>query len=152
MKGLVVDASVLVKVVVPETDSDEADELVRLRRSQLLRVVVPELILTECGNVLWKYCRRNLMTAEEASEAMSRLLAVPLTLVSHRDLVGPALDLATSHGRTVYDCTYLALADREGLPLLTADERLFNALDAEGFRMHLLSDWEPESLLQDHPF
>jgi len=38
------------------------------------------------------------------------------------------LDFALRFGVPVYDSIYLVLAQREGCPLLTADERLFQAV------------------------
>ena len=149
MSELVIDASVLVKAVVPESDSDRVDEVIRMCERKLLSIGAPELVLAESGNVLWKYFRRGLLTKDEVAEAMTRLLALPLTLVGHERLVTAAVDLATSHERSVYDCLYLALAQVNSLPFVTADERLFNALSQEGYRMHLLRDWEPESLLHE---
>jgi predicted nucleic acid-binding protein len=54
----------------------------------------------------------------------------PITrLVPTAPLRARALDLALRRDHPVYDCLYVALAQREGLPLLTADRRL-----AERFR------------------
>lgn len=42
-------------------------------------------------------------------------------------LIAPAVRLMLSLQHPVYDCLYLALAEREGMPLVTADERQFAA-------------------------
>ena len=52
------------------------------------------------------------------------------------DLVPHALRLAVTHRRTVYDSVYVALALRAKANLITADERLANALAA-----HLPVKW-----------
>lgn len=44
-------------------------------------------------------------------------------------LVENALRIANAEGRTVYDSLYLALAVSAKRPLVTADEKLFNALN-----------------------
>jgi len=41
-----------------------------------------------------------------------------------------AFQIATDHGRTVYDSLYVALAVQAKTHLITADERLANALAA----------------------
>lgn len=38
------------------------------------------------------------------------------------------MDIAMDTERSVYDCLYLALAEREGCRFVTADRRLFNAV------------------------
>ena len=41
---------------------------------------------------------------------------------------GESLPLARRFARSAYDAAYLALADRQGESLITADERLYNAV------------------------
>jgi predicted nucleic acid-binding protein len=45
-------------------------------------------------------------------------------------LLENAFQIATAYGRTVYDCLYVALAVQTNAQLITADERLANALAA----------------------
>ena len=52
------------------------------------------------------------------------------------DFLGEALQIALVHGRTFYDSLYVALAARTKTNLITADERLANALAA-----HLPVKW-----------
>jgi predicted nucleic acid-binding protein len=47
-----------------------------------------------------------------------------------RDLVEHAFDIAIKFNRTVYDSIYIAVATRHGAQLITADERLANAVAA----------------------
>jgi len=44
------------------------------------------------------------------------------------DLVPEALEIAAAYGRTVYDSLYIALAQQKQTNLITADEKLANAL------------------------
>jgi predicted nucleic acid-binding protein len=48
--------------------------------------------------------------------------------VPSRELAGDALAIALSTGRTVYDAMYVALAVQRDTSVITADERLVNAL------------------------
>jgi predicted nucleic acid-binding protein len=48
------------------------------------------------------------------------------------DLADDALDLALAHGLSAYDACYVALARREAVPLVTADERLVRILKTGG--------------------
>ena len=115
---LVVDASIALKWVVSEVGS--ADAAVLRLADQLL---APELIVTECGNALWKKTQRNEMSPDEARLAARAMGDVQLELRPMRNLVAAAVDLALALDHPAYDCFYLALAAREACPLVTADER-----------------------------
>jgi predicted nucleic acid-binding protein len=54
--------------------------------------------------------------------------AVRLTVFEDRSLLWEAMAIALRRGCSVYDCLYLALADRIDGRLVTADRRLVNAL------------------------
>ena len=125
MSSFVVDASVAVKWVVAERDSEAA---VRLAEHDLL---APELLIVEAGNALWSKGRRGELSDVEAADRLEALLVMPVLLVPSPGLAARALDLALGIGLTVYDALYLALAQARGVPLVTADRRLL-ALAREG--------------------
>jgi predicted nucleic acid-binding protein len=52
-------------------------------------------------------------------------------------LVVPAFDLADRSNRTVYDCLYLALAVQLGGVMVTADDKLANALAGTPWAAHI---------------
>ncbi len=60
MKSLVVDASVVVKWVVEEEDTDIALSLFRFR------LLAPDLLMLECSNVLWSRQRRREISPAQA--------------------------------------------------------------------------------------
>lgn len=43
-------------------------------------------------------------------------------------MLASALEIALAHRRSIYDAIYVALALRENCEMVTADERLYNAL------------------------
>jgi predicted nucleic acid-binding protein len=129
----VVDASVAVKWVLDEAHSTEA------RRLLLPEYVLmaPELLPTEVGNVLWKRVRRSDFDKDHALVLLDAVLARRMSLVPSSLLIEDALSLAIETGRTVYDSLYLALAIQSGLPLVTADLRFFNGLNASHYSQHM---------------
>jgi predicted nucleic acid-binding protein len=121
---LIVDASVALKWVVEEADSDLAESLLRKN----FEFMAPEFMEVEIANVLWKKHRRGDLSVEEVTAAQAIGHQFPGILEPVAPIVDGALALALEHGRTVYDCLYVALALREGCQFVTADERLYDAL------------------------
>lgn len=124
MTAIVVDASVVVKWLVPEVHSDAAVSVLAADSE----LQAPELLLAEVGNILWKKHRAKELSGEEADLALLALAAAPVTLHPHKPLLAAAFQIARAHDRTVYDSLYLALARSLDGTFLTADERLVNAL------------------------
>lgn len=122
MTPLVIDASVAVKWVVAEAGTDDA---LALRRT---RLIAPDLLAAECANILWKKARRGEMTADEASLAARLLERADIDLKPMRALLDVATRLAVTLDHPAYDCIYLALAEAEGCPFVTADDRLLRKI------------------------
>lgn len=124
MKTLVVDASVAVKWFLPEEGADRAITLLTGKH----RLIAPDLVWIELASVLWKVARKGALSAEEATAIIADASAFPVELAESLPLLPEAFRIATETDRTVYDCLYLALAAREKCTLITADQRLANAL------------------------
>ena len=122
IRAAVVDASVVVKWVVEEPGSDLA------RTLATAALEAPDLLFTECANILWKKARVGDLDKPEAEARLGALLRAPVRLAPDRDLLKPALRLAVELGHPVCDCLYLALAQVRKLPLVTADTRLVLAV------------------------
>jgi predicted nucleic acid-binding protein len=95
-----------------------------------IRLVAPDLLIPE-GNVLWKR-RREMPVGEMDAIAIALTTACPVSLYSSSVLLEGALSLALAYDRSVYDSLYLAPALSEDCPLVKADERFSNALQASG--------------------
>lgn len=138
-EAFVFDASVLIKVFLPEQDSDLAERLLRDAASTPGSTAAPDLIYPECGNILWKKERQGLLTADRVREIIREITAMPINVWSGLHLLESAAILALTHGITVYDATYLALSDLLDVPLVTADERLVIRAGGPNDRLILLS-------------
>jgi predicted nucleic acid-binding protein len=121
---LVVDASVVLKWWVPEVHSTDALRYLDPSTGR----DAPELLLAELGNILWKKVGRGELTRAEAEQIVGDVLLADMTLHPMGPLAGPALRIALDTGRTAYDSLYLALAEALGTRVVTADRRLYNAL------------------------
>ena len=120
----VVDASIAVKWVIPEVLSDRADRV----RDGDEDVLAPDLLLVEVANALWRKTASREISAREADDAFDLVRGGGLDLRPTGPLVPRAMDLACRLGHPVYDCVYLALAERERAALVTADQRLLRRL------------------------
>jgi predicted nucleic acid-binding protein len=56
------------------------------------------------------------------------LRSFTLEIETSEPLMGAAWDVARLYDRSFYDGLYVALAERTGCPLVTADRRLYNSL------------------------
>jgi predicted nucleic acid-binding protein len=123
-----VDASLAVKVVVTEPDSDKADALFDEWANARQQLVAPAFFEVETDSLLrQKVVLRRELTPEQADAAFAKLQALPIQQVSVSAQRQPAWWIATECSfATVYDETYLALAELRGCEFWTADERLYN--------------------------
>ena len=130
----VVDASVAIKWFVDEVHTEAACRLL----TDVYMLSAPDLLWPECGNMLWKKVQRGELTVQEARLIREGLELQPLHIAPSRLLLEPALEIALDTGRTVYDSCYLALAMLTESPLVTADQRFFNALRHTDYAPYLV--------------
>lgn len=122
----VVDASVVVDWVAPGADP-ELPALVALERlvadgSELL---APRLLMEEVSNALLTGVRRGRWGGAVADKAHDLLRRLPVRLVDEPGDLLRAWDLARRYdNHPVYDLVYVALAERRGMQLITADSAL----------------------------
>ena len=133
MIGYVLDASVAAKWCLLLSGETLVEESLRLRNeftAGRLPLVVPDLFWPELGNIFWKAVRKERISGKLADEALQATSDLRIPTFSSYPLLRDAYTIATRFRCTVYDCTYVALAVVSGQPLVTADERLANALAA----------------------
>jgi predicted nucleic acid-binding protein len=124
VNALVIDASIATKWVV---DEDGTPEALALRKQG--KLIAPELLVSECANILWKKVRRNELTKDEALLAARLLQASDIELLPTRSLLAAAVPIAIDLDHPAYDCIYIALAIAQDCPFVTADQRLLRKLD-----------------------
>ena len=115
---LVIDASVAIKWVIGEADSEQAVAL------QGFRCIAPDLIVPECLNILWKKVRRSELSYDEARMAGNLLAQSGIDLLPMRRLMADALALAVALDHAAYGCVYVTLAAGLDCHFVTADKKL----------------------------
>jgi len=125
---IVLDASVVLKWVL--RDEEGATRALELRERHLAgaeTIAVPELLFYEVGNAM-VWSRR--LSEEESGASWEGLCSVALDVYSLRSQgMLRAMALARTAGLSVYDATYVALAERLECDMVTADAKLARKLD-----------------------
>lgn len=134
-----VDASVAVKWYLVEREEDR-DRALRLRDACLaghITLRAPDLIILELGNAL-KSSKRS--TREETDRNLEDLLATGIVFEPlSPQLIRVATAVAWRSNLSFYDALYVAMAEREALPLVSADARLLRSLPGHSFLRPLSS-------------
>ena len=125
----VIDASVATKWFLPEADSSSALAILDAAQTSQIVLVAPAVIGLEFGHVLGKELRRGRCDAATAERLWSAFRGLPMTLVSDRRLQDRAFLLSITRRITIYDALYVAVAEVEGVPLITADAGLIAAVN-----------------------
>jgi predicted nucleic acid-binding protein len=131
VETFVLDASVAAKWFLAgpdETLLDEAWLLLERFQAGSVAFAVPDVFWPELGNVLWKAVRKQRITRRSAEEAIEKAVDFDFPTVPSRTLLRDSLQIAANFDRSFYDATYISAALHLKIPLLTADERLVNAL------------------------
>jgi predicted nucleic acid-binding protein len=94
--------------------------------------VVPGLWELEITNALLVVERRGRLAEAQTTRFVSLLASLPINVeVSVPDMT-TLLAMSRQHGLSSYDATYLVLAERDGYPLATLDEKLVAAARKAG--------------------
>jgi predicted nucleic acid-binding protein len=110
--------------------TDESLRLFQRYRDGEVDFLVPDVFWAELSNVLWKGVRQRRWTRGEAESVAADMQARDFVTFSSLSLLSEALKIAFAYDWSVYDCLYAALAVQAKTEMITADERLANALAA----------------------
>jgi predicted nucleic acid-binding protein len=124
----VIDTSVDIKTYVPEQDSGKAIRLRNEYHQGVHQLIAPDIFPTEICNVLMILERSGKIKPGQADLFFRQFLSQVPPLFAAIPLLPRALEIAKQFQQTVYDCLYVALAEREGYDLVTADDKLVKAV------------------------
>ncbi len=122
--SVILDSSVIAAIFLFSDDEDNAAENAITNK----RLITLDLSMAEVGNVAWK----RVIHFQEDKEMMQTALRNCLGFISEACVVVKALDLANEAYNIAvedkiafYDSLFLAAAEREQVPLLTMDKKLY---------------------------
>lgn len=127
MAEIVVDTSVVVKWYIPEQDHKQARALRDEYLDGKFDLVAPALMPFEAINALRYSGHYDGSRLEEASKSLPEY-GIDLVPFSK---IGPVAEIATTLGITVYDASYIALAQKLNTKVYTADEKLLDDLEGD---------------------
>jgi predicted nucleic acid-binding protein len=126
----VLDSSVAIKWVLPEPDTPKAVRIRNEARSGLHELLAPDVFPVEIAHALTRSERRGLIPPAVGARRLFNVLHNLPDLHGSLPLLPRAYEISSQARIGVYDCLYVALGEREGCPLVTADERLARALSS----------------------
>lgn len=124
------DASIVIRLLVNTRDQALKQQFQQWEGSH--KLAAPTLLFYEVANALYQYQRHGVHSPTVTQSALLSAQTLPIQLYGDQSLHQQALRLAEQHSLSAtYDAHYLALAQRLGAELWTADKKLANAVKAK---------------------
>jgi predicted nucleic acid-binding protein len=127
----VLDSSVAVKWILEEEHSGRARQLRDDARNVVHQLLAPDVFPVELGHAVTRAERQGRIAAPDGWASWLAVMAGSPHLHASLPLMPRAYALSSKIRIGIYDCLYVALAEREQCELVTADERLVNVLQKQ---------------------
>ena len=127
----VLDSCVGLKWIFLEADSDIARKLRDDFTNGVIELLVPDIFPVEVAQAITRAERANRITPAEGERNMNNMLTLLPSVHDSLKLIPRAYELSSKFRIGVYDCLYVALAEREQCELITADQRLITNLGVQ---------------------
>lgn len=129
MKELVIDASVILKWYLPDEEfAPKALNILHRHVSGEIALCAPTILPYEILNALLVAERKGRVNEEVTQSAFNAFLDLEINFlnpfIDYPDIISPA----RSFNRSVYDASYLAVAEKRNFDFVTGDKRLYNAV------------------------
>ena len=125
----VIDASVVFEWVSPEPEDGPARQLIARLAASAVPLHAPHLLIEETGNALLTGVRRVRWSPGDADDAFGELDRLPIIRHANNNDLERAWELARRYDEhPFYDMVYVAVAERLGDVLITADQRLIQRI------------------------
>ena len=126
---VILDSSVIAAIFFKEDSSGKAE-----RAAANYELITVDLALAEVANVAWK---RAMFFNESKAVALKALrrgidfITSVCEVISTQKLLEDAFEIAISDKITIYDSLFIAASEREKVPLLTTDGKLYEKIKSK---------------------
>jgi len=125
-RNIVIDASVIVKWFIDENESDKAEIIKEQFINEKINLIIPSLLYYEVLNAL-KYSK--LFKLDELNLVGESIENYGFDVIEIKDEIREKMvEIAINHDISIYDASYIALAEKFKTQLITADEKISNKL------------------------
>lgn len=126
---IVIDASVLLKAYFPDEEGfEKAQDIIFNYSLGKLELYAPSLIDYEIMNAIWIAYKRGRISFDEAKDIQRKILKLDIKRHDMELFQEKILDTCKEFNITVYDASYLLLAQILNINAITGDKRLLNAV------------------------
>jgi len=119
----ILDSSVIAAIFFKEDASERAE-----RVAENYKLITVDLAIAEVANVAWKRVVFFNESKEIALKALRRgidFISGACEVISSQELIEDAFEIAIADKITIYDSLFIAASEREKVPLLTTDGKLY---------------------------
>ncbi len=124
---VILDSGVIAAIFFKENASERAE-----RVAEIHRLITLDLAYVEVANVAWKRVAIFNESAELMLKALknsSDFISGACDVIASKELLDDAFKIAVSEKVTIYDSLFVAASEREKVPLLTTDGKLYEKLN-----------------------
>ena len=93
-------------------------------------LIAPSIFSGEVAGALTRAERQKLIPVGDARALLGRVMRTPPVMHPFEPLLDRAVDISSQTRSGLYDCLYVALAEREGCELVTDDQKAHCKLEA----------------------
>ena len=129
MKKFVVDASVCLKWVFEEEDSEKARIIQKDFQDNKILLVVPNLWEYEIVSALSSGLRRKKITFSQAKLFLKTLMQAKPEIVTISNLLDECLENTKKYDLSAYDSAYVTLAKEDKMVFISADNKLVSKIN-----------------------
>jgi predicted nucleic acid-binding protein len=124
----VLDSNLALKWVLAEPDSAMANKLRDDFQKAVHQLVSPDVFAVEIAHALTRAERQGKIALGQAGILWADIMSTAPRLEATGPLIPRAIAISSAMRVGVYDCLYVAMAEREACELVTADDKLIKNL------------------------
>ena len=137
MRKVVVDASVCLKWVFEEEDSEKARKLLTLSEKGDIFLLAPEIWEYEIVNGFVSALLKNKLSYLKSKKLLKMVLEARPQMISAHELLLKSLENSHQYRISAYDSAYITLAIENRIVLISADEKLVQKVNNPNVAMTL---------------